>query len=183
MFCFDLFVAVVVFVVFLTNQNWSILLLLSFVRSGKQEIIAPNATIYIVENQPQVELLEISPDPEKPDPKIGVCMSDWSHSDRYLCTRNENIPNALYIWDTQTLQLCSVIVQMLPIKHAKWDPKRDRLAFCSGNDKLYMWSAEGCSIITVPTNGFSVKSVQWSQDGLSALLLDRDHFVLCFLRQ
>ena len=35
----------------------------------------------------------------------------------------------------------------------QWDPKQPRLAVCTGNNKLYMWSPAGCVSVVVPTEG------------------------------
>lgn len=114
---------------------------------------------------------------------MGVCVGEWSCNDRFLATLNQNMPYSVFIWDTQTLSLCSVLNQTGKVVGIKWDPKRNRLAICTANEKLYMWSPEGCSIVSVPTSQFFVRNVQWSNDGLSAILLDKDNFCVCFLRQ
>ena len=35
----------------------------------------------------------------------------------------------------------------------QWDPKQPRLAICTANNKLYMWSPAGCVSVVVPTEG------------------------------
>ena len=35
----------------------------------------------------------------------------------------------------------------------QWDPKQPRLALCTANNKLYMWSPAGCVSVVVPTEG------------------------------
>lgn len=32
-----------------------------------------------------------------------------------------------------------------------WDPKQERIALCTGNNKLYFWSVAGCVTVEVPT--------------------------------
>ena len=124
----------------------------------------------------------VKPDPDKPDPKLGVGLMAWSCGDRFLATRNDNMPHTLWVWDTRRLLLCSVVNQIGAIKEAAWDPKRSRLALCTGNKKLYMWSAEGCSIVDIPTqSNFGVKSLRWCPDGNAILLLDKSKFCCCYL--
>ena len=64
---------------------------------------------------------------DKADPKIGVGLLAWSVKDRYLLARNDNMPQALWIWDTQKLQLCALLQQLDAVRCAAWDPVRTRL--------------------------------------------------------
>ena len=34
-----------------------------------------------------------------------------------------------------------------------WDPTESRLALCTGNNKVYMWSPAGSLSVDVPTEG------------------------------
>jgi hypothetical protein len=55
-------------------------------------------------------------DPAKANPKMGVGMVEWSHNSSMMFTRNDNVPNALWVWDTKQLALHSVLHQLAPIK-------------------------------------------------------------------
>lgn len=33
----------------------------------------------------------------------------------------------------------------------QWDPQNERVALCTGNNKLYFWSVAGCVTVDVPT--------------------------------
>lgn len=35
----------------------------------------------------------------------------------------------------------------------EWDPTQTRLALCTGNNKIYMWSPSGCLSVEVPGEG------------------------------
>ena len=50
------------------------------------------------------------------------------------------------------LRLMFVILFIL-ISAAKWDPCRARLAVCTGSNKLYLWSPDGCVAVEVPAEG------------------------------
>ena len=53
------------------------------------------------------------PDPTKPNPRLGVGhIMSWSSDGRYLATRNDNMPSALWVWDAEDLGLCSLVVQV-----------------------------------------------------------------------
>eukprot|EP00696_Hemimastix_kukwesjijk_P004594 gnl/Hemi2/15891_TR5251_c0_g1_i1.p2 gnl/Hemi2/15891_TR5251_c0_g1~~gnl/Hemi2/15891_TR5251_c0_g1_i1.p2 ORF type:complete len:446 (-),score=122.24 gnl/Hemi2/15891_TR5251_c0_g1_i1:1365-2702(-) len=140
-------------------------------------------TRYMLDETP-VSVRVVRPDPEKPNPKLGVGLAEWSADTRYLLTRNDNMPDALWLWDTHKLALGTLIIQLGPIKAAKWDPVHTRLAICTGSGKVYFWSEGGCSCVdvipsSVPTN-FKVSGLEWNPDGNSLVLLDRDRFCCCY---
>jgi hypothetical protein len=86
----------------------------------------------------------------KPNPQIGTSMMEWSADGRFLLTKDDNMPNVLWVWETIVLQLKAVLIQIDAIKCAKWDPVHSRLALCTGNGRLYMWSVDGASCVEVP---------------------------------
>ncbi|CAN0510171.1 unnamed protein product, partial [Laminaria digitata] len=52
------------------------------------------------------------PDPSKANPRLGIGrVMAWSSDGRYLATRNDNMPSALWVWDAEDLGLCSLMVQ------------------------------------------------------------------------
>lgn len=66
---------------------------------------------------------------------------------------SDNIPNAVWIWDIQKLKLFVVLEQLCAIQSFQWDPRQPRLALCTGNSKVYLWSPAGCVSVQVPTEG------------------------------
>ena len=66
---------------------------------------------------------------------------------------------------------------------AVWDPTRSRLLLCTGKNKLYMWSQEGCSIINVPLKDFKVRSLKWNPHGGSLILMDKNKFCCCYINE
>lgn len=136
---------------------------------------------YEVQETP-VQIPIVKADPEKPNPKIGVGHVSFSNSCRFMATRNDNMPNTLWIWDVLTLKLATVLIQISSIKAIEWDPVQDRLALCTGNNKLYFWSAAGCVSVEVPSEAlFQVNSFRWHHEGNSLVLLSKDRMCLCFL--
>ena len=49
--------------------------------------------------------------------------------------------------------LKSELFQSLYVVAFQWDPRQPRLAICTANNKLYMWSPAGCVSVVVPTEG------------------------------
>lgn len=136
---------------------------------------------YEVQSVP-FQLPSVKPDPEKPNPKLGVGQVAFSNDNRFLATKNDNMPNALWVWDLPKLCLTAILLQSNSVRAFQWDPKQPRLAICTANNKLYMWSPAGCVSVVVPTEApFHVTSLQFRPDGNILMLLGKDQMCLCFL--
>ncbi|KAF0980699.1 hypothetical protein FDP41_013182 [Naegleria fowleri] len=137
-------------------------------------------TRYVIAELPvQIKSLK-NIDYKKANPQEGIGLMDWSCDSKYLCTRNDSMPNTLWIWETSKLSLCSLVIQTQPIRQAQWDPVHPRLAICTGNGKIYIWSKEGCSCVDVPSASFNVQNFRWNSDGESMLLMDSGSFCVCY---
>ena len=53
---------------------------------------------------------------DKPNPKLGVGLMAWSGDGKYLATRNDNMPTAIWIWDMSQLELCATLLQIEQVK-------------------------------------------------------------------
>ncbi|XP_074583847.1 uncharacterized protein LOC141839894 isoform X2 [Curcuma longa] len=116
------------------------------------------------------------PAADKPNPKQGIGLLAWSNDSQYVCTRNDNMPTVLWIWDIRRLELVSVLVQKDPIRAVAWDPTCPRLVLCTGTPQLYMWTATGACCVNVPLPDFVVCDIKWNSDGSCLLLKDREWF-------
>lgn len=125
----------------------------------------------------------VQPEPNKANPKLGIGSLAFSADSRYLYSKNDNMPTAVWIWNVQRLSQEVLLLQDSPIKCIEWDPKQPRLALCTGNNKVYMWSPAGCLSVEVPTQAaaFSVNRLAWHPSGNALLLLSRDQMCVCFL--
>ncbi|XP_035163367.2 WD repeat-containing protein WRAP73 isoform X3 [Callithrix jacchus] len=129
-----------------------------------------------------VSLQTLKPVTDRANPKIGIGMLAFSPDSYFLATRNDNVPNAVWVWDIQKLRLFAVLEQLSPVRTFQWDPKQPRLAICTGGSRVYLWSPVGCLSVQVPGEGdFAVLSLCWHLSGDSIALLSKDHFCLCFL--
>ncbi|XP_053307920.1 WD repeat-containing protein WRAP73 [Spea bombifrons] len=130
-----------------------------------------------------VTLRVIKPDTDRANPELGVGMLAFSPDNRYLASRNDNMPCSVWIWDVQKMRLFAVLEQTLPVRSFLWDPIQPRLAVCTGNSKVYLWSPAGSVSVPVPTEGtFNVLSMSWHPMGEDTLLLmSKDHLCLCYL--
>jgi len=61
----------------------------------------------------------VQPDPEKPNPKVGVGWMEFSPDNKYLATIDDSMRTAVHVWSMQKLCLFVVLVQTAQIKCAK----------------------------------------------------------------
>ena len=124
----------------------------------------------------------VKPNPEKANPRLGVGLILFSHDNKYMATKNDNMPNVVWIWDFMKLNLIAMLVQVHAVKSMQWDPKQARLALCTGTNKIYMWSPAGCLSVEVITDvAFNVIGLQWHKDGNGLIVSSRNRFCTCYL--
>ncbi|RUS26673.1 WD repeat domain 8 [Jimgerdemannia flammicorona] len=95
----------------------------------------------------------VRPEGDKSNPKIGVAFCEFNSDGKMLATRNDNMPNTLWIWDLSVLQPVGVLAQQQPVLVAKWNPVvPDILALCTGNGCIYLWNGTmvGAEVVEVP---------------------------------
>mmetsp|Transcript_37048 Transcript_37048/g.88061 ORF Transcript_37048/g.88061 Transcript_37048/m.88061 type:complete len:139 (+) Transcript_37048:1135-1551(+) len=116
---------------------------------------------------------------------VGGCFftgtMKWSHDGKFIATRNDSMPGALWIWDCGELALAAVLLQDEDVVAFAWDAEGHRLAVCTGCTRVYLWSPEGASCIHVPLPSFRASNVAWSPAGASFVLTDKDAFCCAFL--
>ncbi|XP_076596630.1 WD repeat-containing protein WRAP73 [Chaetodon auriga] len=131
-----------------------------------------------------VQIPVVKPDPDRANPKIGVSTLAFSPDSRYLATKNDNMASVVWVWDMQKMSLEAVLEHTSAVRCFQWDPRRPRLALCTGNTKLYLWSPAGCVSVQVPTEGgFQVQSLNWHCSGDSLILLGKEQLCLCYMDQ
>ncbi|XP_074074760.1 WD repeat-containing protein WRAP73 isoform X3 [Macrotis lagotis] len=136
---------------------------------------------YEVASSP-VSLQTLKPVADRPNPKIGIGILAFSPDNCFLATRNDNIPNAVWIWDVQKLKLFVVLEHLSAVRSFQWDPQQARLAVCTGRSQVYLWSPAGCLSVQVPAEGdFQILSLCWHRSGNSMALLSKDQLCLCYL--
>ncbi|XP_076845139.1 WD repeat-containing protein WRAP73 [Brachyhypopomus gauderio] len=129
-----------------------------------------------------VQVPVVKPDPDRANPKIGISAVAFSADNRYLATKNDCMPQCVWVWDMRTMGPAAVLEQTAPVRCFAWEPRRARLAFCTGNTKLYLWSPAGCLSVEVAVEGgFQVQSLFWHCSGDSLVLLGKDQLCLCYM--
>ncbi|XP_057682364.1 WD repeat-containing protein WRAP73 isoform X2 [Corythoichthys intestinalis] len=130
---------------------------------------------------PPVQVPVVRPDPDRANPKIGVSILAFSSDSRYLATKNDNMGSVIWVWDMQKMSLEAVLEQTSAVRCFQWDPRRSRLAICTGNTKVYLWTPAGCVSVQVPNDGaFQVQSLTWHCHGDPLILLGKDQLCLCY---
>ena len=124
------------------------------------------------------------PNPEKPNPRLGVGVAAFSPDSRYLATRNDNMPTAVWVWSMEDLRLSALLLHTSPVKDISWDPTQPRLAIATGISRLYLWSPAGSVSVCLPSDpSFSLAHLVWHPSGSSLALLSSSHFCICYLSQ
>jgi hypothetical protein len=108
--------------------------------------------------------------------KVGVSRVSWSPDGRFVCTTNENMPSAVWIWDAEFGGLYSVMVLRQPLCTVAWAPNeatpaaakdedggKALLCIGAGGPMMYFWSLTGAWCM--PSNVPKVTSVQWAEIG------------------
>ncbi|CAF1213353.1 unnamed protein product [Rotaria sp. Silwood1] len=119
---------------------------------------------YIIYNG-TLQIAPIKPDLDRANPRLGVSSIEYSCSGRYLSTINDTMPNILFIFDFKpTFHLVFVLIQLQPIRCVKWEPKRDRLALCTHNNRIYIWTSQGASCINLPdeSSKHNIDEIKWN---------------------
>lgn len=123
----------------------------------------------------------VRPPMDKPNPKLGVSWSEWSHDGSYFATRVDHMPAAVWVWDTARLEPTALLVQDRAVKSVAWDPVSSRLAVVSGSGKVYFWTPCGASCVHIPLKGFRPHSLMWHPDGTGFMLSGKDSFTCAYL--
>uniref|UniRef100_A0A7S4IE57 Uncharacterized protein n=1 Tax=Vannella robusta TaxID=1487602 RepID=A0A7S4IE57_9EUKA len=113
-------------------------------------------------------------------PQVGVGLVKISHNGAYIAFRNDNMPQALWIFDVCKRVTSSILVQNENILNAHWNTHSCQLAFCTGSNQIFFWTPEGCSCVPCGDENFTIFDLQWNPKGSSLMLLGDTSFVLSF---
>lgn len=135
---------------------------------------------YEIDEQPS-QIESVKADPEKPFPRIGVGILEWSPDSRFVATRNDNMPAVVWVWDVARLQCTAVLRHIAGVRCARWHPLRNMLAVATGGSSLYFWSSRGALAAQIPTDrAFAVQDLCWHPSGDSVLLFDKKRVCVAF---
>ncbi|RKP06138.1 hypothetical protein THASP1DRAFT_18862 [Thamnocephalis sphaerospora] len=130
-----------------------------------------------------LQLQTVRPDPDRPNPRMGINLLDFDAAGGFIVTRNENMPNYLWIWEVAQLSRRALIQQAMPVRTARWNPVLPGiLAYCCGTRMVYLWTEKhGCRALDLPHANFVANGLRWSPNGRSLLLVDKEIYTLARL--
>ncbi|CAF1471604.1 unnamed protein product [Adineta steineri] len=126
---------------------------------------------YIIYNG-TLQIAPIKPDLDRAHPRLGVSSIEFSNSGQYVSTIIDTMPNLLFIFDFKpTFHLAFVLIHIQPIRCIKWEPKRDHLALCTHNNRLYIWSSQGASCINLPyeSSKHNIDEIKWNDNNNNSI--------------
>ncbi|RVD87520.1 uncharacterized protein DFL_001750 [Arthrobotrys flagrans] len=102
---------------------------------------------------PPVSLPTVESPASDPAPKIGVSVISFCADGTLVATKDERMPNSVWIWSLESLTPLAILVQLSPVKAVRWHPSRgDLLAVVCGADpnsinttnmpSVYLWSRD-----------------------------------------
>lgn len=135
-----------------------------------------------------------------PASALGVGLLRWCPSGAYLATVDAGMPQAVWVWELATMQLCNVLIHAADVTDVQWSPlpaggdgrehgnssaagaaaSGSRLAIATGGAHLYLWSPHGASVVAIPLKGFRAASLAFSAGGSALLLYNPDCFCVAY---
>ena len=109
-------------------------------------------------------------------PKIGICKMAFSYDNNYLATKNDNMPNVLFIWDLNFMSLQTVLIHLNEICCFEWSKTKNILFISTNTNKLYYFTLDSCKILQL-IKDFQNKSFIISNDGQKMMIKDNNYFI------
>ena len=110
-------------------------------------------------------------------PRIGISKMAFSFDNYFLATKNDKMPNILFIWDLNQMNLQFVLIQINEVVHFEWGKKDNILFISTNNNKLYYFTLDSCKILQLPKD-FNNKSLIFSPDGTKMIMKDINNFIM-----
>ena len=110
-------------------------------------------------------------------PKIGISKMAFSFDNIFLATKNDNMPNVLFIWDLNIMNLYTVLIHLNEIIYFSWGKNSNILFISTNNNKLYYFTLDSCNILQL-SKDFHNKSLIFSNDGKKMMVKDTNNFIM-----
>ena len=111
----------------------------------------------------------------------AISILEWSFDSKFIASKYDSMPNIVFIWETSSLKLHTVIVQLNNIRNMKWSPKENILLIVTDNSKLYTFTLDNVYIIELVSdmnNPFNASNLQWASDGKSFIVSDKKQMLI-----
>ncbi|KAJ1950371.1 WD repeat-containing protein wrap73 [Linderina pennispora] len=100
----------------------------------------------------------------------------------FLATRDETMPNCVWVWRTDRMRCVAVVQMQLAVREFRWSPVESVLAVVTGSSSVYLWKdAKGCMVCEVPAANALALGIRWNPNGDSLAVLSRGLFCLAQL--
>lgn len=168
-------------------NNISYTLIKNFEHNDQNECFNNNKVNYFKEEgigksqyvtlNPPVKVENILPHFSDTKPKIGIRKIEYSYDSNFMATKNDNMPNVLFIWEMMGMNLHTVIIQSKEIVDFKWSPTFHILFIVTGNNKLYYFTLDSIFVADLPST-FLPTEIKWNSNGNKFMLKDNNFMVI-----
>ena len=109
--------------------------------------------------------------------RIGISKMAFSSDNYFLATKNDKIPNILFIWDLNQMNLQFVLIQLNEVVYFEWAKNENVLFISTNNNKLYYFTLDSCKILQL-SKDFNNNSLIFSPDGKKMMIKDNNNFIM-----
>ena len=109
--------------------------------------------------------------------KIGISKMAFSSDNYFLATKNDKMPNILFIWDLNLMNLQFVLIQQNEVVFFEWAKNENILFISTNNNKLYYFTLDSCKILQL-FKDFNNNSLIFSPDGKKMMVKDSNNFIM-----
>ena len=146
----------------------------------KEEIMNKDGETKYIQLKPPIDLINVNilkNIKNNNTTKIGISKMAFSFDNYFLATKNDKMPNILFIWDLNQMNLQFVLIQINEVVHFEWGKKDNILFISTNNNKLYYFTLDSCKILKL-TKDFNNKSLLFSSDGKKMMIRDTNNFIM-----
>ena len=109
--------------------------------------------------------------------RIGISKMAFSSDNYFLATKNDKMPNILFIWDLNQMNLQFVLIQLNEVVYFEWVKNENVLFISTNNNKLYYFTLDSCKILQL-SKDFNNNALIFSPDGKKMMIKDNNNFIM-----
>ena len=145
----------------------------------KEEIINKEGESKYIQIKPPIDikLENILKDKNDKIQRNGISKMAFSSDNYFLATKNDKMPNILFIWDLNQMNLQFVLIQLNEVLYFEWAKNENILFISTNNNKLYYFTLDSCKILQL-SKDFNNKSLIFSSDGKKMMIKDNNNFIM-----
>ena len=145
----------------------------------KEEIINKEGESKYIQIKPPIDIKTENILKDKNDKmiRVGISKMAFSLDNYFLATKNDRMPNILFIWDLNQMNLQFVLIQLNEVVFFEWAKNENILFISTNNNKLYYFTLDSCKILQI-SKDFNNKSLIFSSDGKKMMIKDNNNFMV-----